>query len=185
MLVVFLPAVSESNSRLRSCFWSFRCWRSSSIFAVMAQTSSSQSFEGTPPSSSKLQVRHCAFSSVQLSSLCRPLSHLDSHSLFSLSVYSGPPDPIHGTALYQKVRNTAQVRRRLYLSIMSMSIMHLWQLGKRTQLTIFTCRKWLGYFSQIQFPPQAAFPHPTWSPQLWVSYSKDHTQHIWINYNVI
>lgn len=135
MLVVFLPAVSESNSRLRSCFWSFRCWRSSSIFAVMAQTSSSQSFEGTPPSSSKLQVRRCAFSSVQFSSLCRPLPHLNSHPLFSFSVYSGPPDPIHGTALYQKVRNTAQVRHRLYLSIMS--IMHLWQLGKRTQLTIF------------------------------------------------
>lgn len=41
-----------------SCFWCFRCWRSLSIFAVMAQTISSQSLEGTPPSSSKRQVRH-------------------------------------------------------------------------------------------------------------------------------
>lgn len=30
-------------------------------------------------------------------------------SLHFNSVYSGPPDPIHGSALYQKVRNTAQV----------------------------------------------------------------------------
>lgn len=49
---------------------------------------------------------------------------------FAFSVYSGPPDPIHGTALYQKVRNTAQVRHRLYLSMMS--IICVWQLGKTT-----------------------------------------------------
>lgn len=36
--------------------------------------------------------------------------------LFFWSVHSGPPDPIHGTELYQKVRNTAQVRCRLYWS---------------------------------------------------------------------
>ena len=31
------------------------------------------------------------------------------------SVYSGPADPIHGTALFQKVRNTAQVGYILWL----------------------------------------------------------------------
>ena len=36
-------------------------------------------------------------------------------SFFMSSVYSGPADPIHGTALYQKVRNTAQVGYRLWL----------------------------------------------------------------------
>lgn len=41
------------------------------------------------------------------------LSHL--HFPLDGSVYSGPPDPIHGTALFQKVRNTAQVRGRLCL----------------------------------------------------------------------
>uniref|UniRef100_A0A3P8RNC3 TEPSIN adaptor related protein complex 4 accessory protein n=1 Tax=Amphiprion percula TaxID=161767 RepID=A0A3P8RNC3_AMPPE len=38
------------------------------------------------------------------------LTELRRNSTFiqQASVYSGPPDPIHGTALYQKVRNTAQ-----------------------------------------------------------------------------
>uniref|UniRef100_A0A3Q3EWN5 TEPSIN adaptor related protein complex 4 accessory protein n=1 Tax=Labrus bergylta TaxID=56723 RepID=A0A3Q3EWN5_9LABR len=42
------------------------------------------------------------------------LTELRRNSTFiqQASVYSGPPDPIHGTALYQKVRNTAQVRHR-------------------------------------------------------------------------
>uniref|UniRef100_A0A3Q3IZY8 Uncharacterized protein n=1 Tax=Monopterus albus TaxID=43700 RepID=A0A3Q3IZY8_MONAL len=45
------------------------------------------------------------------------LTELRRNSTFiqQASVYSGPPDPIHGTALYQKVRNTAQVRHRLLL----------------------------------------------------------------------
>uniref|UniRef100_A0A3P8RNK7 TEPSIN adaptor related protein complex 4 accessory protein n=1 Tax=Amphiprion percula TaxID=161767 RepID=A0A3P8RNK7_AMPPE len=39
------------------------------------------------------------------------LTELRRNSTFiqQASVYSGPPDPIHGTALYQKVRNTAQM----------------------------------------------------------------------------
>lgn len=49
---------------------------------------------------------------------------------FSLSVYSGPPDPIHGTALYQKVRNTAQVRHRLHL--ITVSITQVYQRGRHT-----------------------------------------------------
>uniref|UniRef100_G3P5D5 TEPSIN adaptor related protein complex 4 accessory protein n=1 Tax=Gasterosteus aculeatus aculeatus TaxID=481459 RepID=G3P5D5_GASAC len=43
------------------------------------------------------------------------LTELRRNSTFiqQASVYSGPPDAIHGTGLYQKVRNTAQVRLRL------------------------------------------------------------------------
>ncbi|XP_020503799.2 AP-4 complex accessory subunit tepsin isoform X1 [Labrus bergylta] len=43
------------------------------------------------------------------------LTELRRNSTFiqQASVYSGPPDPIHGTALYQKVRNTAQEVARL------------------------------------------------------------------------
>ncbi|KAM9837077.1 AP-4 complex accessory subunit tepsin [Aulostomus maculatus] len=45
----------------------------------------------------------------------RFLTELRRNSTFiqQASVYSGPPDPIHGTALYQKVRNTAQEVARL------------------------------------------------------------------------
>ncbi|TNN74608.1 AP-4 complex accessory subunit tepsin [Liparis tanakae] len=48
------------------------------------------------------------------------LTELRRNSTFiqQASVYSGPPDPIHGTALYQKVRNTAQdVARLLFTDI--------------------------------------------------------------------
>ncbi|KAM8889378.1 AP-4 complex accessory subunit tepsin [Synchiropus picturatus] len=43
------------------------------------------------------------------------LTELRRNSTFiqQASVYSGPPDPIHGTALYQRVRNTAQEVARL------------------------------------------------------------------------
>ncbi|KAM9832382.1 AP-4 complex accessory subunit tepsin [Neosynchiropus ocellatus] len=43
------------------------------------------------------------------------LTELRRNSTFiqQASVYCGPPDPIHGTALYQKVRNTAQEVARL------------------------------------------------------------------------
>ncbi|KAM3592190.1 uncharacterized protein V6R79_014277 [Siganus canaliculatus] len=43
------------------------------------------------------------------------LTELRRNSTFiqQASVHSGPPDPIHGTALYQKVRNTAQEVARL------------------------------------------------------------------------
>ncbi|KAJ7984661.1 hypothetical protein DPEC_G00357070 [Dallia pectoralis] len=43
------------------------------------------------------------------------LTELRRNSTFiqQASVYSGPPDPIHGTALYQKVRTTAQELARL------------------------------------------------------------------------
>lgn len=53
---------------------------------------------------------------------------------FYWTVHSGPPDPIHGTELYQKVRNTAQVRCRLYWSNRIMQ--SLWQEPKNT-LDIF------------------------------------------------
>lgn len=48
------------------------------------------------------------------------------------------------------------------------------KLGKHTQIKLlFTCRKWPGYFLLIQFSPKVAFPHSTWSPQLWVSNSNN------------
>ncbi|XP_056286103.1 AP-4 complex accessory subunit Tepsin isoform X2 [Pseudoliparis swirei] len=50
------------------------------------------------------------------------LTELRRNSTFiqQASVYSGPPDPIHGTALYQKVRNTAQdVARLLFTDTIS------------------------------------------------------------------
>ncbi|XP_026172183.1 AP-4 complex accessory subunit Tepsin isoform X2 [Mastacembelus armatus] len=50
------------------------------------------------------------------------LTELRRNSTFiqQASVYSGPPDPIHGTALYQKVRNTAQeVARLLFTDTLS------------------------------------------------------------------
>lgn len=58
------------------------------------------------------------------------------HSHFAFSVYSGPPDPIHGTALYQKVRNTAQVRHKAYSSMIT--IICIEWLGRKTkQKTLF------------------------------------------------
>ncbi len=60
----------------------------------------------------------CCKLHVTLMMLSLPFQ-LDTHSMyvvFDFEVYSGPPDPIHGTALYQKVRNTAQVRCRLYFT---------------------------------------------------------------------
>ncbi|KAM7371013.1 hypothetical protein PAMP_010515 [Pampus punctatissimus] len=50
------------------------------------------------------------------------LTELRRNSTFiqQASVYSGPPDPIHGTALYQKVRNTAQeVAQLLFTDMIS------------------------------------------------------------------
>uniref|UniRef100_A0A665W8Z3 Uncharacterized protein n=1 Tax=Echeneis naucrates TaxID=173247 RepID=A0A665W8Z3_ECHNA len=66
------------------------------------------------------------------------LTELRRNSTFiqQASVYSGPPDPIHGTALYQKVRNTAQVRHSLYLITMSP--------GQTYSQSFFVCRKWPG-----------------------------------------
>uniref|UniRef100_A0A3Q3VNK0 AP-4 complex accessory subunit Tepsin VHS/ENTH-like domain-containing protein n=1 Tax=Mola mola TaxID=94237 RepID=A0A3Q3VNK0_MOLML len=65
----------------------------------------------------KIFIHLCSHGSNQF------LTELRRNSTFiqQASVYSGPPDPIHGTALYQKVRNTAQVRCRLRLSIMSIA----------------------------------------------------------------
>ncbi|XP_044035701.1 AP-4 complex accessory subunit Tepsin [Siniperca chuatsi] len=52
----------------------------------------------------KIFVHLCGHGSNQF------LTELRRNSTFiqQASVYSGPPDPVHGTALYQKVRNTAQ-----------------------------------------------------------------------------
>uniref|UniRef100_A0A7N8X856 TEPSIN adaptor related protein complex 4 accessory protein n=1 Tax=Mastacembelus armatus TaxID=205130 RepID=A0A7N8X856_9TELE len=84
------------------------------------------------------------------------LTELRRNSTFiqQASVYSGPPDPIHGTALYQKVRNTAQVRYRLYLVIVSVMYLYLYIYI----ITFSVCRKWPGCFSQIPFPPKVACP---------------------------
>lgn len=45
-----------------------RCWKSLSTFAVTARTISSQNSEGTPPLSSKHQVRHSSYSAIKLTS---------------------------------------------------------------------------------------------------------------------
>lgn len=42
----------------------------------------------------------------------------------------------------------------------------------------FTHRKWLGYFSQTQFPSKVTFPQLTWSPQQWVSSSRSILTHM-------
>lgn len=57
----------------------------------------------------KIFVHLCSHGSNQF------LTELRRNSTFiqQASVYSGPPDPIHGSALYQKVRNTAQEVARL------------------------------------------------------------------------
>uniref|UniRef100_A0A8C6THC8 TEPSIN adaptor related protein complex 4 accessory protein n=1 Tax=Neogobius melanostomus TaxID=47308 RepID=A0A8C6THC8_9GOBI len=68
----------------------------------------------------RLQVNSCHVKLKVLKIFVHLCDHGSNHFLTELrrnstfiqqaSVYSGPPDPIHGTALYQKVRNTAQVR---------------------------------------------------------------------------
>uniref|UniRef100_A0A8C5EMM3 ENTH domain-containing protein n=1 Tax=Gouania willdenowi TaxID=441366 RepID=A0A8C5EMM3_GOUWI len=68
----------------------------------------------------RLQVESCHVKLKVLKIFVHLCGHGPSHFLTELrrnstfiqqaSVYSGPPDPVHGTALYQKVRNTAQVR---------------------------------------------------------------------------
>uniref|UniRef100_A0A3B4WF67 TEPSIN adaptor related protein complex 4 accessory protein n=1 Tax=Seriola lalandi dorsalis TaxID=1841481 RepID=A0A3B4WF67_SERLL len=98
----------------------------------------------------RLQVESCHVKLKVLKIFVHLCGHGSNHFLTELrrnstfiqqaSVYSGPPDPIHGTALYQKVRNTAQVRRRSYFIIMS--ITYVCHLGQHTQfLTFSVCRK--------------------------------------------
>ncbi|KAK5905735.1 hypothetical protein CgunFtcFv8_001664 [Champsocephalus gunnari] len=71
----------------------------------------------------RLQVESCQVKIKVLKIFVHLCGHGSNHFLTELrrnstfiqqaSVYSGPPDPIHGTALYQKVRNTAQEVARL------------------------------------------------------------------------
>ncbi|KAF7657505.1 hypothetical protein LDENG_00026310 [Lucifuga dentata] len=71
----------------------------------------------------RLQVESCHVKLKVLKIFVHLCGHGSSHFLTELrrnstfiqqaSVYSGPPDPIHGSALYQKVRNTAQEVARL------------------------------------------------------------------------
>ncbi|XP_061562018.1 AP-4 complex accessory subunit Tepsin isoform X2 [Phycodurus eques] len=71
----------------------------------------------------RLQVESCHVKLKVLKIFVHLSGHGSKHFLTELrrnstfiqqaSVYSGPPDPIHGTALYQKVRNTAQEVARL------------------------------------------------------------------------
>lgn len=71
----------------------------------------------------RLQVESCHVKLKVLKIFVHLCGHGSNHFLTELrrnstfiqqaSVYSGPPDPIHGTALYQKVRNTAQDVARL------------------------------------------------------------------------
>lgn len=71
----------------------------------------------------RLQVNSCHVKLKVLKIFVHLCDHGSNHFLTELrrnstfiqqaSVYSGPPDPIHGTALYQKVRNTAQDVARL------------------------------------------------------------------------
>ncbi|XP_035001822.2 AP-4 complex accessory subunit tepsin isoform X1 [Hippoglossus stenolepis] len=71
----------------------------------------------------RLQAESCHVKLKVLKIFVHLCSHGSNHFLTELrrnstfiqqaSVYSGPPDPIHGTALYQKVRNTAQEVARL------------------------------------------------------------------------
>ncbi|XP_026207314.1 AP-4 complex accessory subunit Tepsin isoform X2 [Anabas testudineus] len=66
----------------------------------------------------RLQVESCNVKLKVLKIFVHLCGHGSHHFLTELrrnstfiqqaSVYSGPPDPVHGTALYQKVRNTAQ-----------------------------------------------------------------------------
>ncbi|XP_074519283.1 AP-4 complex accessory subunit Tepsin isoform X2 [Halichoeres trimaculatus] len=71
----------------------------------------------------RLQVESCHVKLKVLKIFVHLCGHGSNHFLTELrrnstfiqqaSVYSGPPDPIHGSALYQKVRNTAQEVARL------------------------------------------------------------------------
>lgn len=71
----------------------------------------------------RLQVESCHVKLKVLKIFVHLCGHGSNHFLTELrrnstfiqqaSVYSGPPDPVHGTALYQKVRNTAQEVARL------------------------------------------------------------------------
>ncbi|XP_077406285.1 AP-4 complex accessory subunit tepsin isoform X2 [Vanacampus margaritifer] len=71
----------------------------------------------------RLQVESCHVKLKVLKIFVHLCGHGSKHFLTELrrnstfiqqaSVYSGPPDPIHGTALYQKVRNKAQEVARL------------------------------------------------------------------------
>uniref|UniRef100_A0A669DQY3 TEPSIN adaptor related protein complex 4 accessory protein n=1 Tax=Oreochromis niloticus TaxID=8128 RepID=A0A669DQY3_ORENI len=73
----------------------------------------------------RLQVESCHVKLKVLKIFVHLCGHGSNHFLTELrrnstfiqqaSVYSGPPDPIHGTALYEKVRNTAQVQHGLFL----------------------------------------------------------------------
>lgn len=78
----------------------------------------------------RLQVESCHVKLKVLKIFVHLCGHGSNHFLTELrrnstfiqqaSVYSGPPDPIHGTALYLKVRNTAQeVARLLFTETMS------------------------------------------------------------------
>uniref|UniRef100_A0A8C7ZBS6 TEPSIN adaptor related protein complex 4 accessory protein n=1 Tax=Oryzias sinensis TaxID=183150 RepID=A0A8C7ZBS6_9TELE len=72
----------------------------------------------------RLQVESCHVKLKVLKIFVHLCGHGSDHFLTELrrnstfiqqaSVYSGPPDPIHGSALYQKVRSTAQVRHWVY-----------------------------------------------------------------------
>ncbi|XP_042253485.1 AP-4 complex accessory subunit tepsin isoform X1 [Thunnus maccoyii] len=76
----------------------------------------------------RLQVESCHVKLKVLKIFVHLCGHGSNHFLTELrrnstfiqqaSVYSGPPDPIHGTALYQKVRNTAQEVARLLFTDM-------------------------------------------------------------------
>ncbi|XP_029954538.1 AP-4 complex accessory subunit Tepsin isoform X2 [Salarias fasciatus] len=71
----------------------------------------------------RLQVESCHVKLKVLKIFVHLCGHGSNHFLTELrrnstfiqqaSVYSGPPDPVHGTALYQKVRSTAQEVARL------------------------------------------------------------------------
>ncbi|XP_010904475.2 AP-4 complex accessory subunit Tepsin isoform X2 [Esox lucius] len=71
----------------------------------------------------RLQIESCRVKIKVLKIFVHLCGHGSPHFLTELrrnstfiqqaSVYSGPPDPIHGTALYQKVRTTAQELARL------------------------------------------------------------------------
>lgn len=78
----------------------------------------------------RLQVESCHVKLKVLKIFVHLCGHGSNHFLTELrrnstfiqqaSVYSGPPDPIHGSALYQKVRNTAQeVARLLFTDTLS------------------------------------------------------------------
>ncbi|XP_030611733.1 AP-4 complex accessory subunit Tepsin [Archocentrus centrarchus] len=78
----------------------------------------------------RLQVESCHVKLKVLKIFVHLCGHGSNHFLTELrrnstfiqqaSVYSGPPDPIHGTALYEKVRSTAQeVARLLFTDVIT------------------------------------------------------------------